>query len=438
MKINYKNLTSLAMSILLVIPGGYCPQTHVARADSRYVENNILQISNPENGIGKESTNIDGQYVGPSWVGNYIYYGNYPQSLKDGADPSSTNMKDYNNDPIKWRVLDNNNVQYIGSGQIDQTELETNNDFKFNSGFYGDGKGGRQNAPVGGNGILLMSDKLLDHLMYHPDYTDSEGNICWSTSKDSNDKKGSVLWSWLNNKPSSDVYNNRDYKSDEVYGDKPEESFIEKAFTGTEKNGILDTMVYAEDLRKGYSASPVTTISQDKLFVPSCNEVLNTKYGFAGTKNYSNTRALQNTAYSNAKSTEDIFSHSNNVFWTRTRSLYGSGAAYFKNTGEVNYSYNMDVTCVAWLAALNLNQGAVIFASLAAESGQSGAEGAKDGAIGAEAKKFELPTGYDNEYKLTMQGDHDGFSITNKPASLKKIRRQRDRIELYWSKIRCK
>ncbi len=86
---------------------------------------------------------------------------------------------------------------------------------------------------------------------------------------------------------------------------------------------------------------------------------------------------------------------------------------------------------------LNLNQESVIFVSEAAESGQSGAEGAKDGAIGAEAKKFVLPTGYSNEYKLTMQGDHDGFSITNKPASLKKIRRQRDRIELYWSKIRC-
>ncbi len=306
----FQKSISLAMSMLLATSGMVYTQDHVARAeDPVYIKNNILQISNPEDGTGKESTKdySTGEYVGPSWVGNYIYYGNYPQSDVTG------NTKD----PIKWRVLDNNNAKYIGSGSINQTELETNNGFRFNVGYASSdtetGYGGRQNAPVAGNGILLMSDKILDCGMYHPDWkgTDNANKVCWSTSKDSSDKKGSVLWSWLNDKPSSEVYNNREFKDYNYYTDG--ESFISKAFTGTEKDSIMDTMVYTEDLlnnRDGatsYSGSSVTTISQDKLFIPSYNEMLNTKYGFAGTYNCSNTRVLQNTAYSNAKDSDNFF-----------------------------------------------------------------------------------------------------------------------------------
>ena len=178
-----QKVTSLAMSMLLAISGTVYTQDHVARADSRYVENNILQISNPEDGENKQSSD--------NWVGNYIYYGNYPQDDVTGS----------TKDPIKWRVLDNNNAQYVGSGQINQTELETNNGFRFNVGYPSSytetGYGGRQNAPVGGNGVLMMTDKLLDHGLYHLDYsgTDNANKVCWSTSKDSSDKKGSVLWS---------------------------------------------------------------------------------------------------------------------------------------------------------------------------------------------------------------------------------------------------
>ncbi len=419
----FRKTVSLAMSTLLVISGGgICPQEHVARAeDPIYVENNILQILNPEDGTGKESTEdpSTGEYVGPSWVGNYIYYGNYPQSLKDGADPASKDPDDYNNDPIKWRILDNNNVQYIGSGQIDQTELETNNGFRFNVGkpssHIESGYGGRQNAPVGGNGVLLMTDKLLNHLYYH--YPDN-ANICWSTSKDSNDKKGSLLWAWLNDKPSSDVRDNTDYKNEEIF------SFIEKAFTDTEKNGIMNTMVYAEDLdnnnKNGYFASLSTTISQDKLFIPSYNEMLNTKYGFSGTWSYTETRTFTNTEYAKTKST-------NWSVWTRSH-YYNDNIAPFSTIGTIQGFPNvpngsimktrtieLDPGC---LATFNLNQGAVIFASAANET--TGDTGSKGKNVNSVPQSFNLPTGYDNEYKLTMQGDHDGFSITNKPASLKK------------------
>ena len=122
-----QRVTSLAMSILLAISGTVYTQDHVARAeDPVYIKNNILQISNPEDGTGKESTydSSTNKYVGEPWVGNYIYYGNYSQ------DDVTGNTKD----PIKWRVLDNNNAQYVGNGQINQTELETNNGFKFDVG----------------------------------------------------------------------------------------------------------------------------------------------------------------------------------------------------------------------------------------------------------------------------------------------------------------
>ena len=291
----FQKLLSLGMSMLLATSGVVYTQNHVARAETTYVQSNILQITNPVEG-GQNN----------NWTGNYIYYGNYPQDDATGS----------TKDPIKWRILDTNNAQYVGSGQINRTELETNNGFRFNVGYPSSqtetGYGGRQNAPVGGNGVLLMSDKLLDCGMYHPDwYGTAENNLCWSTSKDNSNKKGSVLWSWLNDKPSSEVYNNREFKDYNFYKDG--KSFISKAFTGAEKDGIMDTMVYTEDMKAdrngatSYSGSPLTTISQDKLFIPSYNEMLNTKYGFAGTYNCSNTRVLQNTAYSNAKDSDNFF-----------------------------------------------------------------------------------------------------------------------------------
>ena len=403
----FQKLLSLGMSMLLATSGVVYTQNHVARAETTYVQSNILQITNPVEG-GQNN----------NWTGNYIYYGNYPQDDATGS----------TKDPIKWRILDTNNAQYVGSGQINRTELETNNGFRFNVGYPSSqtetGYGGRQNAPVGGNGVLLMSDKLLDCGMYHPDwYGTAENNLCWSTSKDNSNKKGSVLWSWLNDKPSSEVYNNREFKDYNFYKDG--KSFISKAFTGAEKDGIMDTMVYTEDMKAdrngatSYSGSPLTTISQDKLFIPSYNEMLNTKYGFSGTYGFSNTRVLQNTAYSNAKA-------STNVFKLRSRGTNNSFAkaayvAYVNDDGYVSEDgYDVPLLTRVGAVALNLNQESVIFVSEAAESDQSGAEGAKEGAIGAEAKKFVLPTGYSNEYKLTMQGEHDGFSITNKPESLKK------------------
>ena len=409
-----QKVTSLAMSMLLAVSGMIYTQNHVARAeDPIYVKNNILQISNPEDGTGKESSGYP-DFTGQSWVGNYIYYGNYQQSDVTG------NTKD----PIKWRILDNNNAKYIGSGQINQTELETNNGFSFNVGCPSNrtetGYGGRQNAPVGSNGILMMSDKLLDHGLYHPDYSGdaAENGVSWSTSKDSNDKKGSVLWSWLNDKPSSDVYNNQEFKNYDYYKDGG--SFINKAFTETEKEGIMDTMVYAEDLlrnRNGatsYSGSPVTTISQDKLFIPSYNEMLNTKYGFAGTSSSSNTRLLENTEYATQK-------NGSNAFWLRSRgTLFHVLAAYVFYDGEPrDEGYSAKRIDLACAPIFNLNQEAVIFASSANET--TGDRGFKGKNANSMPQSFELPTGYDNEYKLTMKGEHDGFSVTSNPNSLTRL-----------------
>ena len=81
------------------------------------------------------------------------------------------------------------------------------------------------------------------------------------------------------------------------------------------------------------------------------------------------------------------------------------------------------------MPALNLDQSSVILASNAVENGELGA---KTVDVSTTLKKFEFPTGYNNEYKLTMiDNNHANFKITNLPASLQL--EQNDNIQINYS-----
>ncbi len=375
-------------------------------------KSNVSKIAGPEDGTGKESTwNSETQkYEGPSWKGNYVYFGRYPQTLKEGANSSSTNPNDFEIEPIKWRVLDPSNTAWDDSSSIED------NGFAYNTGYYNN-EGGRQNAPVGGPGMLLYSDKNIDGKQYHPTYNSGNevNELCWG-GNGGGSGKGCTLWAWLNGYDNTNVLK----KSDTEYSAIPENSFIEEAFSDEELAAIIPTKVYSEDLynERGidpiykYSTSTRTSLTKDKIFLPSYNEILNSSYGFTSTYDVSNTRSFGFSNYSNNLK-DDVHS------WLRSPGNFTNSAtaANLESGGNVDDGDHVDNT-YAVCPAFNLNLTSVIFASEAAESGASDTEGGgkKSMEVSSIPASFELPTGTGNEYKLTLHDESRDDFVAEKIA----------------------
>ncbi len=327
---------------------------------------NVSKIENPVAGGS-----------GGNWSGNYIYFGNYPQSDTSGA----------TKDPIRWRILDTNNKAWTGSNERSAAQA---NGFKYNIG-SGDGKGGRQNAPIGGNGILLMSDINLDAKQYHPDYrhNNEEHKLCWG-GNGGGSGKGCTLWAWLNG------YNNSNVLGDRTIPDLP---FLTTAFTSDEQIAIMKTEVYSENLGENLANSDRTSLTQDKIFLLSYNEMLNQLYGFTNTCSNSNARIFGWSNYSN-NSKQYTDSRLRSPGYLNDTLAYASlinSSGYVSPFNNVTFVYGI-------LPAFNLNQASVIFASKAIKG--------KNSAISSLPTKFELPTGKGNDYKLTLKDSSRSFSAS--------------------------
>ena len=349
-----------------------------------------------------------GKIAGPTpggkddqWDGNYVYFGNYPQTLKSGAASDSKNIDDFEIEPIKWRVLDPSNAAWTGS-------TPTDNGFAYNIGYVDvvnnpndTTKGGRQNAPVGGNGILLYSDIALDAKQYNPTHNavNELHELCWG-GNGGGTGKGCALWAWLNG-----------YGNGSVWGGAsvPGSPFLTNAFSDAEQNVIMPTKVYSEDLNsnRGLASSARTSLTEDKIFLLSYNEMLNTSYGFTSASGNSNTRSFQLSDYS-----DNLKQYANS--WLRSPGYYpySAYAAYLYSVGYVDYGDGVLIT-FGICPAFNLNPTSVIFASEADEVGASDTEGGgkKSMAVSSTPAKFELPTGTGNEYKLTLHDEsRDNFT----------------------------
>ncbi len=110
---------------------------------------------------------------------------------------------------------------------------------------------------VDGDVALLLADKAIEYLPYG----DNEEDIEWETS---------TLRKWLNNS---------------------ESGFIKEAFTPKEQNDIKNIVFDGNDVSIDNQKS-----SEDKVFIPSRAEMLNTAYGFEGCK-YSKARQTKPTDY---------------------------------------------------------------------------------------------------------------------------------------------
>lgn len=347
-----------------------------------FVTNNINKIENPV--PGGESR---------EWKGHYIYFGNYP----------TFGSSDKTSKPIRWCVLDKNNKAWNNSKTIKKNGfvyLDKHN--KPTPAF------GRQNAPIGGNSILLMASTKLCDKQYHPtcDENDEIKKLCWG-GNGGGSGKGCTLWAWLNNYDNSNVLAGKDGPSI-----IPESPFLATAFTIDEQSAIMNTKVYSEGQDcSGHSLKTRTSLTEDKIFILSAYEILNEAYGF------------QNEFSSKFPFARDIWSYS----WLRTPhfSMIDAATAVWITphhtdmwgcTEPVNYSYGV-------VPAFNLNSESVIFISKAAPNPVNVAEGwldhgVKNSVINSSPIEFILTTSCKraNEYKLTLH-DKSRNNFTAKKIS---------------------
>ena len=164
-----------------------------------------------------------------------VYFGNYRQSWdaeKTGKEFTAattvekTDIANYKNESIKWRVLANN------------TEADAN----------------------GNKGVLLLSDQILYGDNYNEDI--SKENTGWNQSQVRQTLTGSAT--------------NGSYSSTATYEDL-KDSFAKDAFSKAEYEALAATTHEAGGSNSNYSGIK----SEDKVFLLSRQEAENTAYGFA-------------------------------------------------------------------------------------------------------------------------------------------------------------
>lgn len=393
MKANMKKILSLTLATALGISGGVYYNSHrqktIIADEALVMPNNLDKLLNPT----VPSSASD------SWRGNYIYFGNYQQS--------SDGNGGYLNEPIKWRVLDKNNVAWDNSKSIQ------NNNFRYNVGRPADesttGYGGRQNAPIGGNGILLTDDNIvaIDSTYQTGDNTNWR-NLCWGQDVNNSNKKGCVMWAWLNNYSSNRVLDNQSI---------PSNPFLTTAFTEKERNLIMFSRVYTEDLCKNrngassYANSARTSLSEDKLFTLSNSETLNKNYGFWETTAASATRRFPYSSYVSSvtnsrggwpwaiclRQANDI-----GVEQYRITEINGDGSYRYWNTAHGAARSDKPIV------SMNFDPSSIFFISKADNTNESAY---KSDRIGSAPTVFNLTSAIGNEYKLTVKDSSRNFNL---------------------------
>ena len=233
-----------------------------------------------------------------------VYYGTYKQS-SDGSGG-------YNTDPIKWRVLTN-----------DENSSGT---------------------------LFLLADQNLDVKPYNSSYT----SITWEKS---------TIRSWLNGYAASENNSGTDYSSD---------NFIDTAFSSGEQGAIAQTDVYNATQSDG-SSNPNPSYSTsggenttDKIFLLSIEEANNSSYF----PNGNDSRKSTNTAY--VASYSGMYGVGvADYWWLRSPGYDAYDAAIVLDSGGVNYNgYIVAYTFHGVRPAFNLNLNSVLFTS-AAEGGKA-------------------------------------------------------------------
>ena len=252
--------------------------------------------------------------------GDYIYFGEYPQTLKA--------------DNVTITATQDSRGYYLGSDGFYYAKVVAN---PHNSGYtFSTGASVTDGAtyyfkvePIrwrilseDGETALILCDSIIANKAY--DEYDN-GNY-------SNNYKESKIRQWLN------------------------ESFYETAFTELQREMILTTTVDNSAASTGYSSNPhVCEDTEDKIFLLSYKEVTNSAYGFAtSSSTYDTARRMQTSDYSRATGA---------YIMSTSTDYYGNGCWWLRSpySNDSNYArYVYDVGCVGSnLSVYRSNRGVV-------------------------------------------------------------------------------
>lgn len=144
-----------------------------------------------------------------------------------------------------------------------------------------------------GTDAFVMADKVLDITKY---YRDGSVEITWEKSD---------VRVWLN------------------------DTFMKTAFTEAETDAIKETTVTTA--YNQWSGEAGGNDTQDKIYLPSIEEMLETAYGFSSDENEGSTRSFTATDFANAETQPDGLTYKTDVHWLRSQ---GAKAGYPARIGS--------------------------------------------------------------------------------------------------------
>ena len=267
--------------------------------------------------------------------------GGQQSSVYFGTYPQSKNDDgSYNTDPIKWRVLST-------------TPNGTKPD---------------DNAWTEGEGLLLLSEMNLDVHAY-----DSK-NEKWNTGE---------LRAWLNS---------------------ANDGFTGNAFTGKEQEALLTTRLenFETNNAANWTATDTWGSTEDKVFVLSLKEALNSVYGFGTSTGDNDARKASSTDYVNAGGYLSAQGHYGKTHWLLRTGIEGN-IVWFADCSKGYISNVFRSSACGIRPAFNLDLHEVLFTSQASVSWPS--------TVGSLTPIAE--TANKNEWKMTLKDNNrSGFTVT--------------------------
>lgn len=342
-----------------------------------------------------------------------VWFGNYPQSevkegdsvygwLKDAAGWDSNN--DILINGTKYRRMKMGDATFATSGNSSFYEWDDSDTYHY---FRYEPVKWRV-LKVKGNTALILSDIVLDDRQYNTEYE----SVTWEST---------TIRSWLNGYGKDSNKANKDYSN---------KNFIDSAFSLSEQDAILNTVVVNNDnIDYGTEGGSNT---KDKIFLLSESEVYTdaaTVHGFVSEKYTDDEgKVCKISDYAKAMGAAEM-SDGNCQWWLRSAGETGYNAVNISDYGYVSDSgFSVDYECNGVRAALNLNVSSYdcyTYAGTVSSNGTKNETGKPTPEYPAAEKAPKKGTKLIDKktkavYKVTKSGIKNGTVEYVKPTSLLK------------------
>lgn len=290
--------------------------------------------------FGAENSNVSKpsspRIKGDTVTWDCVYFGSYPQSEVDYS--KDEQLYDTLEKASNWDI---NNDMEVAGNRYHRVPFTSSSDYY---DYYKYEPIKWRVLSVNGNEALLLAEKGLDSKPYN----ETRDFVTWETS---------TIRSWLNGYGSDVNKDRKDYSSD---------SFIGKAFTSDEREGIYkknlknpDNTVYDEIIEGGND-------TEDQIFLLSLEEATNEVYGFANHEDTTTTRRAMSTDYADTLA----------WWWLRSPGSDSASAAFVRDDGAVSRDgYDIDSNSDAVRPALWLNLNSTLWSGAGTEEGNKNSKG---------------------------------------------------------------